>query len=81
MSFITLLSHADAYSIHYLLPLDANCLRRRLDTATNLGLETGLDGRDGPTRTARLASEEVETVLLAEERVGRLADLAGDVLD
>lgn len=31
------------------------------------------------TRSARLAGHEVQTVLLSEERVGRLADLAGDV--
>lgn len=52
-----------------------------LDTAADLGLETGLDGGDRPTRATALAGEEVQTVLLAEESVGRLADLASDVLD
>ncbi len=53
----------------------------RLDTAADLGLETGLDGGDRPTRATALAGEEVQTVLLAEEGVGGLANLAGDVFD
>lgn len=41
-------------------------LRRRLGqlSLANLGLETGLDGADGPPRPARLASHKVQTVLL-----------------
>jgi hypothetical protein len=58
-----------------------NSSLRGLDTTADLGLETGLDTCDGPARSTRLAGEEVQTVLLAEKRVGRLADLAGDVLD
>jgi len=48
----------------------------------DLGRETGLDGSDGSSRTARVACDKVETVLtLAELRVWRTAGLAGNVLD
>lgn len=57
------------------------CSLSRLDTAADLGLETGLDRGNRPARATALAGEEVQTVLLAEESVRRLADLARDVLD
>ena len=47
----------------------------------DLRLETGLDRVDGPARSARLARHEEDTVLLREDRVRRLARLAGDILD
>jgi len=47
-----------------------------------LGRETGLDGSDGTSRTARVAGNEVKTVLsLAELGVGGATGLASDVLD
>lgn len=49
---------------------------------TDLATETGLDGRDGTTRAARVAGDEVETVLsLVQFRVGASAGLAGDVFN
>ena len=45
----------------------------------HLRLETGLDRGDGTPRPAGLARHEEDTVLLAEERVGRFARLARNV--
>lgn len=51
-------------------------------SAADLSTETGLDGGDGTTRSARVAGNEVQTVLsLVELCVGAAAGLAGDVLD
>lgn len=48
----------------------------------DLGRETGLDGRDGTSGTARVAGDEVETVLtLVELCIRRAAGLASNVLD
>ena len=48
----------------------------------DLGRETGLDGRDGTSGTARVAGDEVETVLtLVELCIWRAAGLASNVLD
>lgn len=54
---------------------------RRLDTSPDLGLETSLDGRHRVARTARFARDEKQSVLFAEQGVGRFTDLAGDVFD
>lgn len=48
---------------------------------SNLRLETALDRRDGATGAARLAGHKVQSVLLAEQGIGTLADLARYVLD
>ena len=51
-------------------------------SAADLGSETGLDSSDRATRSARVASNEVETVFtLVEFGVGAAAGLASDVLD
>lgn len=51
-------------------------------SAADLGTETGLDGGDGTTGSAGVASNEIETVLsLVELGVGAAAGLACDVLD
>jgi hypothetical protein len=48
----------------------------------DLGRETSLDGRDGTSGTARVAGDEVETVLtLVELCIRRAAGLASNVLD
>lgn len=48
---------------------------------SDLGGETGLDGGDGTARSARVASDERQTVLsLVELGIWRSAGLAGDVL-
>ena len=41
-----------------------------LAATADLGLETGLDSVDRPPRTARLARNKEDTVLLREKRVG-----------
>lgn len=57
-------------------------LTLHLPSLSDLGRETGLDGLDRTTRAARVASNEVKTVLsLGKICVGRSAGLAGDVLD
>ena len=57
-------------------------LSLHLSSLADLGGETSLDGRDGATRAAVVAGDEVQTVFtLAELCVGRLASFAGDVLD
>ena len=51
-------------------------------SAADLSTETSLDGRDGTTRSARVAGDEVQTVLsLVEFCVGAAAGLASDVFD
>jgi hypothetical protein len=51
-------------------------------SAADLATETGLDGGDGTTGTARVAGDEVQTVLsLVEFCVGTAAGFAGDVFD
>jgi hypothetical protein len=48
----------------------------------DLGRETGLDGRDGTSGTARVAGDEVQTVLtLVELCIRRAAGLASNILD
>ena len=48
----------------------------------DLGRETSLDGSDGTSGTARVAGDEVETVLtLVELCIRRAASLASNVLD
>jgi hypothetical protein len=48
----------------------------------DLGRETGLDGRNGTSGTARVAGDEVKTVLtLVELCIRRTAGLASNVLD
>jgi hypothetical protein len=59
-----------------------HCLTLHLLSLADLGRETGLDSRDTAAGTAVVAGNEVQTVLtLVELGVGRLARLAGDVLD
>ena len=51
-------------------------------SAADLSTETGLDGRDGTTGTARVAGDEVQTVLtLVELSVGTAAGFAGNVFN
>ncbi len=51
-------------------------------SAADLSTETGLDGGDGTTGSARVAGNEVQTVLsFVELCVGTAAGLASDVLD
>lgn len=51
-------------------------------SAADLGTETGLDGGDGTTGSAGVASNEIQTVLsLVELGVGAAARLACDVLN
>ena len=58
------------------------CLARLVFASpADLGLETRLDGVDGPPGAAVLAGDEEDTVLLDEERVGRFARLARNVFD
>jgi hypothetical protein len=48
----------------------------------DLGRETSLDGRDGTSGTARVAGDEVQTVLtLVELCIRRAAGLASNVFD
>lgn len=57
-------------------------LTLHLPSLADLGRETRLDSRDGPTRSARVASDEVETVLsLVEFGIGRPTRLASYILD
>jgi len=50
--------------------------------ATDLATETSLDGGDGTTGSARVASNEVQTVLtLIELGVGAAAGFAGNIFD
>lgn len=57
-------------------------LTLHLLSLADLGGETGLDGGDGPAGSARVASDEVETVLsLVEFGIRRSARFAGNVLD
>lgn len=58
-----------------------NCLTLTL-SAADLSTETSLDGGDGTTRAARVAGDEVQTVLtLVELGVGAAAGFAGNVFD
>lgn len=51
-------------------------------SAADLSTETGLDGSDGTTGTARVAGDEVETVFaLVEFGIGAAAGFAGDVFN
>lgn len=51
-------------------------------SAADLSTETSLDGGDRTARSARVAGDEVQTVLsLVELGVGAAAGLAGDVFD
>jgi len=51
-------------------------------SAADLSTETGLDGGDGTTGSARIAGNEVQTVLsLVELCIGAAAGLASDVFD
>lgn len=59
--------------------IEFSCLRLRLASATDLGLEPSLDGIDGATRLARVAGDEVDTIVLAERSIGGFARLASDV--
>ena len=57
-------------------------LTLHLPSLADLGRETGLDGRDTASRTAVVASDEVQAVLaLVELGIGGLAGLASNVLD
>jgi hypothetical protein len=60
----------------------SNSLTLHLLSFSDLGRETSLDSGDGPTGSARVAGDEVKTVLsLVQLRIGGAARLAGDVLD
>lgn len=51
-------------------------------SAADLSTETGLDSSDGTTRSARVAGDEVQTVLtLVEFGVGAAAGFASDIFD
>lgn len=56
-------------------------LNRLFLPLADLRLETGLDGADGSLGAARLAGHEVKSVLLGQDRVGRLACFASNVFD
>jgi hypothetical protein len=57
-------------------------LTLHLLSLSDLGRETRLDGRDGPSGTARVACDKVQTVLaLVELGVGRFACFADNVFD
>lgn len=58
------LSGPDSTSIALGLADDVLCRGLGQLSLANLGLETGLDRADGPSRAARLASHEVQTILL-----------------
>ena len=59
--------------------IEFSCLRLRLASATDLGLEPSLDGVDGATRLARVAGDEVDTIVLAQGSIGGFARFASDV--
>ena len=74
------MKHNNICALTYVSPTILATLTLDSLSLADLGGETSLDGCDGPSGTARVAGDEVESVLaLVELRVGRAAGFAGNI--